>query len=373
MSFSRLSLELQDLFAGGVQAPLADQRFTELALKVFDFQYRTNSTYRAFSQRRGVSPDTAETWEQIPPVPTRAFKSVPLVSGDLEAVERVFRTSGTTGGVARRGEHHVLDLDLYRAALLPNFEAALLPDGARLPFLCLLPSPDSAPDSSLTFMLETASDVLGSGPARFFLDLSGDLDLDGLRKALVMAEASGEPVLVAGTAFAFVHLQDRMAEEGWVCRLPEGSRILETGGYKGRSRVLTREDLYAGLSEALGVSVGRVVNEYGMTELLSQFYEPVLGENVATDLNRRFHRPPPWVRTRILDPSTLAPTEPGELGVLAHHDLANLGSVAAVLTEDLGREVAGGFRLAGRSPGAEPRGCSLAMEDFLASAGGRGS
>jgi hypothetical protein len=48
-------------------------------------------------------------------------------------------------------------------------------------------------------------------------------------------------------------------------------------------------------------------------------------------------------------------------------DLANLGSVAAVLTEDLGREVPGGFQLQGRSPGSESRGCSLAMEDFLAS------
>jgi hypothetical protein len=55
------------------------------------------------------------------------------------------------------------------------------------------------------------------------------------------------------------------------------------------------------------------------------------------------------------------------VGVLAHLDLANLGSVAAVLTEDMGREFQGGFQLLGRSLGSEPRGCSLAMEDFLAS------
>jgi hypothetical protein len=48
-------------------------------------------------------------------------------------------------------------------------------------------------------------------------------------------------------------------------------------------------------------------------------------------------------------------------------DLANLGSVLAVLTEDRGTLVEGGFRLEGRVPGAEPRGCSLAMEDLLAS------
>jgi hypothetical protein len=61
----------------------------------------------------------------------------------------------------------------------------------------------------------------------------------------------------------------------------------------------------------------------------------------------------------------------GEVGVLAHLDLCNLGSVAAVLTEDLGKRVEGGFRLLGRRLGSEPRGCSLAMEDFLASRAGR--
>ena len=84
-------------------------------------------------------------------------------------------------------------------------------------------------------------------------------------------------------------------------------------------------------------------------------------------LAERFHRGPPWVRTRVLNPLTLETLPLGELGVLAHLDLGNLGSVAAVLTEDLGREVPGGFQLLGRSPGSEPRGCSLAMEDFLAS------
>jgi hypothetical protein len=110
-----------------------------------------------------------------------------------------------------------------------------------------------------------------------------------------------------------------------------------------------------------------------MTELLSQFYEPVLGkgrEPSTVGLANRYHRGPPWVRTLALDPMTLEEVVPEQPGILAHLDLANLGSVAAVLTEDLGRMVPGGFQLLGRDPGSEPRGCSLAMEDFLE---GRGS
>ena len=152
---------------------------------------------------------------------------------------------------------------------------------------------------------------------------------------------------------------------------------METGGYKGRSKVLLRGELYEALEDAFGIPQTRIVNEYGMTELLSQFYEPVLagapsaahrpGGPTSAGLVERFHVGPPWVRTSVLDPLTLKALPVGEVGVLAHLDLGNLGSVAPVLTEDLGREVPGGFQLLGRSSGSEPRGCSLAMEEFLAS------
>jgi len=174
-----------------------------------------------------------------------------------------------------------------------------------------------------------------------------------------------------GTAFAYVHWLDHVEDRGESPPLPSGSRIMETGGFKGRSREVPRSELYRGLARATGVPTGRIVNEYGMTELLSQFYEPVLLESdraskdTRDELASRRHVGPPWMRTRILDPVTLEPVPEGSEGILAHYDLANLGSVCAVLTEDRGVRVADGFRLHGRTPGAEPRGCSLTMEEFL--------
>ena len=78
--------------------------------------------------------------------------------------------------------------------------------------------------------------------------------------------------------------------------------------------------------------------------------------------------PPPWLKVRALDPGSLAPLPEGETGVLCFFDLANLGSVGHVLTEDLGSVDAGGVRLSGRTPGAEPPGFSLAVEELLTSA-----
>jgi hypothetical protein len=101
-----------------------------------------------------------------------------------------------------------------------------------------------------------------------------------------------------------------------------------------------------------------------MTELLSQSYDGVVGS--ADPLPERVHHFPPWVRTRVLDPVSLAPLAADRPGLLAHYDLACAGSVCHVLTEDVGvLSPSGGFRLLGRATGAEARGCSLLAESFL--------
>jgi hypothetical protein len=49
----------------------------------------------------------------------------------------------------------------------------------------------------------------------------------------------------------------------------------------------------------------------------------------------------------------------GETGLIRVFDLANVYSVLAIQTEDLGIRHGDGFVLAGRAVLAEPRGCSL--------------
>src|SRR5262249_59193206 len=87
----------------------------------------------------------------VAPVPPAAFRRADLTTGPPEAV---FRTSGTSGGAEARGRHLVPHLDLYRASAMAAFERFLLPDGARLPALFLLPPPSERPDSSLLRMCE---------------------------------------------------------------------------------------------------------------------------------------------------------------------------------------------------------------------------
>jgi hypothetical protein len=353
---SELDRQVLARISRGVDAPMSDAEFDVLALALFEHQYSEGEAYRRLcdSMRRG--PRDVRRWQDIPAVPTGAFKEARIAAFPPERCVRVFRSSGST--TARRGELELDTLALYEASLLATFSAHILPEGARLPFLVLAPSAAAAPDSSLSYMYDFAARQLGAGEARFYLTPSG-WDPDTLIGDLERLEG---PAAVVGTAFAFVHLLDELDARRSRLRLPDGTRIMETGGFKGRSRVLERGALHRAISAALGVPEARIVNQYGMCELASQFYEPSLrcGRVVSAKAI------PPWVRTRVVDPASFADVAAGEAGMLVHYDLANTGSVLAVQTSDAGRLVADGLEVLGRLPGAEARGCSLAAEALLA-------
>jgi len=360
---SELRIELMRMLAAGDAAWRAPEVFERWAYRAFAHQFVHNAPYGAYCRSRGVVPDEVRSWQDVPPVPVTAFQVLDLVCGPPDRAEAVFRTSGTTGGEGRRGRHHVRSVDLYRASLLPTFRPHVLEGLSRPVLVSLVPSPAELPDSSLSFMIGTVADELAS-LAHWVVDRSGRLDAERLARAAQEAERDGERVILVGTAFAFVHALDH--GEGAIPGLPGGSRIMETGGFKGRAREVSRAALHGRLSDRTGVPPELIVNEYGMTELLSQLYEPVLSEGLA---GAGWHVPPPWMRARALDPSTLEPVPEGERGLLAFFDLANLESVSHVLTEDVGTVVGGRVRLDGRFPGAEPRGCSRAMDELMRAAG----
>ena len=337
-------------------------RFEALALDAFAFQFEHCAPYRGFCERRGRTPSSVRSWSDVPTVPTGAFKELALTSFPLADAVHVFRTSGTS--IATRGALHLDTLALYEASLLPTFRRLLLPDlgpDARIRLEVLAASPDEAPDSSLSHMFGVALRALGSRRSAFAVQ-GGTLDVDATLARLERDIADEEPVLLCGTAFGFAHLLEALARRGVGLALPAASRAMETGGFKGRARVLPRTELYAGIEARLGIPARRVVNQYGMTELGSQFYDSVLSDPGG----ERRKLGPPWARVRILDPETGAAAAEGAVGVIAVFDLANTGSVCAIQTADLGRRLADGFEIQGRAEGAEARGCSIAADEMLA-------
>jgi hypothetical protein len=335
--------------------------FDALAVDLARFQATHVAGYGRLCRARGAAPSTFAVARDAPAVPTEAFKVSRVASfPDREALA-VFRTSGTTVGA--RGSHAMRRPATYDVAAVAFGRWALTTGLALpLPVLALAPPPDEAPDSSLCHMMQLFIGTFSGSPGTpddFFLR-DGILELAALDARVSSAMVARRPVLLLGTSFAFVHLLDAVGEAGF--RLPEGSRVMQTGGFKGRSREVDAGELRSTLASALGVDERAVISEYGMTELSSQFYEATGRDTSA--------RPgvlvePPWARVVPVDAETLEPVPDGAVGIARIEDLMNVDSAFAVLAADRVRRVPGGFELLGRFPGAPPRGCSIAVDEIL--------
>jgi hypothetical protein len=307
--------------------------------------------------------------DAIPAVPCDVFRLARLAVHPASCDVALFRTSGTSQ--AARGEHALRTTETYELAALSWGERHLWPDGADLRALVLAPPFAEAPDSSLGFMLDRFAHALRGRPA--FLVHRGApgeaaIDVDGVARAAAVARAEHAPVIVLATSFALVHLLDAAGDRALA--LPEGSRIMQTGGFKGRSREIAPDALRAMLSRVFAVPETHVVGEYGMTELSSQLYEGTLAAALGRGpaMPHGVFAPPPWVRVTAVDPETLLPVPAGEIGIARIVDLANVDSAVAIQTADRVRAVDGGVELLGRLPGATPRGCSIAADEMLGGA-----
>ena len=221
-------------------------------------------------------------------------------------------------------------------------------------------------------MFETVRQTLGEPESAFIGKLAADgswtLNFEAAFDALNSSPVTRHPSLLLGTAFSFVHLLDYLAEKNLRFHLSAGSRAMETGGYKNRSRSLPKMELHALITERFGIPPGKIICEYGMSELGSQAYSVASDEWQVTGKIETTHHSslathhfkfPPWARVQIISPETNREAADGETGLIRVFDLANVFSVAAVQTEDLGVRRGDGFELTGRAQQAAPRGCSL--------------
>ena len=345
---------LKTLIEAGSALP-EEACFNSLALDLFAFQFRHNPALASLCRFRGITPEKVDSWEQIPAVPTSAFKEMEMTCLSPEERQTVFHSSGTTAQKPSRHFHNAETLAAYEASLAPWFARHFRVSEARArpAILSLTPPPDQAPNSSLVHMFKTLIRQFGSDSSGFVGEVDGNqnwrISPDLLRQAAEAAQARQEPVLLLGTAFSFVHLLDLPS-----LALPAGSAVLETGGYKGKSREIEKPELHRLISRHTAIPGSRIVSEYGMSELSSQAYD-----KAADGAGERVFHFPPWARAQVISAETGREVPEGGEGLLRVFDLANIGSALAIQTEDLAVRRGPGFQLLGRSPSSEPRGCSL--------------
>ena len=347
-----------------------DARFERLALQLFAWQFKQIDAFRAFCQSRGSTPATVTRASDVPLVPVSAFKFAQLSTPEAVAhPAAVFETSGTSDG--QPGRVHLASTALYDASLSASFAHFVVPDLAakdqRIRSISLVPTQAARPHSSLGHMVRHLTARWDDGHASQHLSEDGGLDAQGLAHALDLACEQRQPVLIFATTLALdLWLEQLPSSKTW--ELPRGSRLMDTGGPKGRHLSLDRGQQHAELCARLGMHEPLLVGELGMTELASQRYETTARHALCGDVPAvRAYAGPPWLRSRVLRPQDHSDCPPGETGMLGHIDLANLDTCAFLLTADLGRQLpvpgAGlALELGGRIPGAEWRGCGLDAE-----------
>ena len=155
-----------------------------------------------------------------------------------------------------------------------------------------------------------------------------ELDLDGMKKALLRYAKLPFPVRFMGfPAYTYFFLS-ALKEEGIRLRLPEGSMVMFGGGWKQfYTQKVDKYQVYRLIEEVLGIPERNVVEFFGAVE------HPIL----YTDCARHHFHVPVYSRVIVRDVDTLEPVPygvPGLLNLLT--PLARSMPILSIMTDDIG-------------------------------------
>lgn len=325
-----------------------DSGFAQLALEVFQFQYRANPVYRSYVDAIGRTPANIDLIENIPFLPISFFKTDRIISGEFNP-EIIFESSGTTQ--TKNSRHFVKDLSIYEESFRKTFER-FYGNMDEWCILGLLPSYLERGNSSLVYMVEDLIQSSRHDKSGFYLS-----DLEKLKNTLTELEKAKQKTLLIGVTYALLDFAEK-----YPMKL-EQTTIMETGGMKGRREELTRMEVHEQLKKAFGKN--EIHSEYGMTELLSQAYSTGEGKFQC----------PPWMKILVRDDEDPLAVQSRESIVNSHQltiqhspltgainiiDLANVYSCSFIATDDVGKLYPdSSFEVLGRMDGSDLRGCSL--------------
>ncbi|WP_258103361.1 acyl transferase [Marinoscillum sp. MHG1-6] len=310
--------------------------FQMAALELFKYQWNNNTLYREYCSGLNRTPSNTETLEGIPFLPIEFFKSHQIKTGKWKE-NKIYLSSATTSSV--RSQHFVRYNDQYLTLAKDTFEKLVGPIQKQL-ILALLPSYQDQGGSSLIAMVDHFMNESGRGNHYF-----GAPQFDKLAETL--HQNQHEKVYLFGVSFALLDFIEQ--HHGQFPNLT----VIETGGMKGRRKEITRHELHEKIRN--GLNPGKILSEYGMTELTVQAYS----SNAIFQL-------PAWSKVLIRDindPFSYKPNQ--KTGGINIIDLGNIHSCAFIETKDLGRLVDGErFEVLGRYDNSDIRGCNLMAESF---------
>ncbi|XXU27112.1 hypothetical protein WMF36_45535 [Sorangium sp. So ce887] len=308
------------------------------------------------------SPEVRDYWRRTTRglgVPDVAFKgSSPYLFPD-EPAARTFRTSGTTRSDRGSAHYSARGLELMDLSILTSARRHVVAGLESPVILRLVPPEHLAPEMVMAHGMELIARTFGHRELSTSVLSPSGVDLALLGSRLDAAVAERLPVVLIGGSFAFVNVCDALEAQGRAWSLAPGSRMIDAGGFKGRSRAVGVDELRAVARRVFGIAAEGCVNLFGMTELASQLYDAA--DVAIGPLGERPKGSTPFVAPRVRDARSLSVRTEGP-GLLEVVDLCVIDRPHVVLTGDLGVARGGGVAITGRIERGQSRGCSLALD-----------
>jgi len=343
-------------------------KFNKLAIQLFKIQFKAIESYARYCAKKGVTPDCVNDYLQIPPIPVSAFKSDDIFIYPDDDIYITFKTSGTSGANRGRAYFSKSGAELTSLAIVENAKKFMFPDKIDTHFLLIAPSPKAAPELTMAFGITEVMNNVGTLGGRHYIGPAG-LNIDEFLNDIKNYESKGEPVSIIAPSFALVVILDKLTEKGVKFKMAPGSRVLDAGGFKGRSREISRPDMLRSIEECFAIPPQYCINALGMSELGTQYYDDNLKNYIAGINAPTAKRNPHWAKTLVMkldgDMNYLAPQISSIKGALVHFDLSNFDRALAILTDDLGCYKEDGFEVCGRIKEGDLKGCSLTIEELI--------
>lgn len=334
--------------------------FSAALTELTQFHRERCPEYRRYLAALGCPERMACTPETVPMLPVSVFKSVELRSVAKEDVFKTLTSSGTTG---QKPSRIFLDAETARnqQLALSRIMSDFLGE-QRLPYLVL--------DSKQTLKDRRMFSARGAGILGFSifgsrtcyaLDENMELDLAGVRQFL--EENQGRPVFLFGfTYMIWQYVVRALEDRGERLRIPQGILVHGGGWKKLLDQAVSPEEFKARVTAVTGIQ--RISSYYGMAEQTGC---------ICMECEYGHLHASAWSDVIVRRWTDDSPCDRGETGVIEVISLLPRSYPGhALLTEDMGVLLGEDdcpcgrkgkyFRVVGRVPKAEIRGCSDTYE-----------
>jgi hypothetical protein len=334
----------------------ADVLLRELS-NLTEFHWHNCEPYRNILESYRLTPPfDFRDLTDMPALPVSLFKEHELRSIPEDRVARVLRSSGTTGQVPSKIYLDSETARLQTRALVKIFQSII--GAQRLPMLIV--------DQQRTITDRRSFSARGAGilglsnfgrEHTYALDDDMRLDMPALERFI--ERFGGQRVLLFGFTFmVWKYLVEPLASIGRRLPFDEGI-LIHCGGWKKlQDQAVSREVFRKGITKSTGITSIR--DFYGMVEQVG---------SVFVECSEGVLHAPPFADVIIREARTWAPLGPGTPGVVQVLSVLPRSYPGhSILTEDLGELVGEDdcacgnpgrtFRIVGRVPRAEARGCS---------------